>query len=533
MTYVEVKHGRQPPAKIHPAVDDVLQETYGVMVYQEQVMRIINRLGGIELPKAYACIKAISKKKAETIEKNRAEFIRGAVERGMAEDTARDLFGLIEKFAGYGFNKSHSTAYAAIAYQTAYLKANYPVEFMAALLSCGMEDSERISEHVDDCRRQKIEVLRPDVNHSDVEFTCAGDKILFGLGAIRGVGDAPVRAIMEERQQNGPFKDIFELCERVDPKLMSKGVLELLIKAGALDAFGPNRAQHLEAIERAIGNAASRFRDKQSGQKNLFGGDEDEAGVETGQKPIFPPLADLPQSQKLQAEKEVLGFYLTSHPLSQHEKVLKSIASHTTADLHALPDGAQVLIGGMISAIKRTQTKKPSRNGHSRYANFDFEDVQGVVRCIMWPEEFARLGEHVENETICFLEGKVDRRGREPNLIVGDLIPLDQAEKKYAEQVAIKFDTKWHNEATVEQAKNLLKQFPGKCSVAFVVDTNDEGKPVRVTLSVPSNVKVSADPRLREELTRFLGEGCMHVAYPRKRINGNGNGQRRIDLGEG
>jgi len=231
----------------------------------------------------------------------------------------------------------------------------------------------------------------------------------------------------------------------------------------------------------------------------------------------------------------VLGFYLTSHPLSQHERLLKQIAIHVTSDLHMAQDGSEVLIGGMISAIKKTQTKKPSRNGHTRYANFDFEDVKGVVRCIMWPEEFSRIGDFVQNDAICFLRGKVDRRGREPNLIVEELVPLDQAEKKFADQVAIKFDRKWHDSNTVTRVNETLRRYPGRCTVAFVVDSYADNKPVRVKLAVPGIVKVAADSILRQELIAILGEGNVQFTFPRKRMNSNGNGNsvpRKINLDE-
>ncbi|HWL06902.1 MAG TPA: DNA polymerase III subunit alpha, partial [Planctomicrobium sp.] len=274
MTYVNVKHGREPIPKVHPIVDGVLDETYGVMVYQEQVMRILNRLGGIELASSYKCIKAISKKNLEIMAGYREQFVAGAQTHGMPKEQSQGIWDLIEKFAGYGFNKSHSTAYGAIAYQTAYLKAHYPEEFMAALLSCGMESSERIFEHTDDARRMGIEIVPPDVNISDVEFSIIIEenakedvkrRVSFGLGAIKGVGLTAVEALVAERNANGKFKDIFDLCERVDPKLLTKSVVETLVKAGALDRFGPSRAQHSMVIDRAVQAAVSRQKDKARG----------------------------------------------------------------------------------------------------------------------------------------------------------------------------------------------------------------------------------------------------------------------------
>lgn len=530
MTYVDVKHGRQPVPKVHPLIDEILEETYGVMVYQEQVMRILNRVGGIELSSAYRCIKAISKKKLKIIAKFREQFISGAGEQGLDEHKAVELFGMIEKFAGYGFNKSHSTAYGAVAYQTAYLKAHFPLEFMAALLSCGMESSDRISEHVDDCRRMKIDVLPPDVNQSDVEFSVAGDKLTFGLAAIKGVGEQAVGAIVEEREANGPFGDIYDLCERVDPKQLTKSVLETLIKAGGLDNFGPNRAQHLLAAERAVQSAAARFRDKQLGQKSLFGGDEPD---ETGKQPALtlPEAPDWTQSQKLAAEKEVFGFYLTSHPLAQHADRINRFATHSTKDLHELDNNAEVFIGGMISSIKKASTKKPSRNGHSKYVNFDFEDADGVVRCIMWPEDYHREGEKVQADAICFVRGKADRRGREPNLIVNQMLTLDEAEKQLTRKLAVKFQRGLHSEDDMRRVHGILERYPGGAEVVVVVDSTAEDDPgvhLRYILKPSGGLRVSCGPELRAELSHALGDAHFKFHAPPPQRKGNGHNGARV-----
>ncbi len=572
-TYVECKNGRLAVAKIHPIVDPVLAETYGVMVYQEQVMRILNRLGGIELASSYKCIKAISKKKLDDIAKYKGEFIAGSQSNGMSEEQATELFGLIDKFAGYGFNKSHSTAYGAIAYQTAYLKAHYPGEFMAALLSCEMESSERIAEHADDARRMQLDLLPPNVNLSDVEFTVVEEvveevargakgkksrqrsaicdlpeeasqpstldpqrlfrKIAFGMGAIRGVGDAPVRAIMEERLKNGPYKNIFDLCERIDPKMLQKGSLEMLIKAGALDCFGPNRAQHLAAVDRATQAAANRFRDKAKGQRNLFDA-APKPGTEKVVEPdvVLPPLEDIPHSQKLNLEKEVLGFYLTSHPLTEFAPQLTAYSQHQIKDLREMGDGKEVVLGGVIGAIKIAATKKPSRNGHSKYVNFDLEDATGVVRCIMWPEDYAVHGEKVKKDAIVLIRGRTDSKGREPNIIVNKLMTLEQAEKEFTKRLLVKFRRGFHTEADMKRVRDVLLRFPGKTPVVVVIDTwaesgtngqtpNANGHsavdpangatavvptriPLKCYLTVASAVSAGTD--LKRELTNLMGQ---------------------------
>jgi DNA polymerase-3 subunit alpha len=528
MTYVEVKHGRQPVPKVHPIVDDVLSETYGVMVYQEQVMRILNRVGGIELSSAYRCIKAISKKKLAIIEKYREEFIAGAQANNLDEKKAVELFEMIEKFAGYGFNKSHSTAYAAIAYQTAYLKAHFPYEFMAALLSCGMESSDRISEQVDDCRRMKIEILPPDVNGSDLEFGVAGEKLTFGLGAIKGVGDQVVSAIVAEREAHGPYKSIFDLAERLDTGIVTKGALEILLKAGALDSLGANRGQHMLVVERAVQSAAALHRDRARGQKNLFGGEAVDAPADE----IIQPLPDAPDwthAQKLAGEKEALGFYLTSHPLAQHATRLGAFASHNTSHLAAAEDGAEIMLAGMISAIKKASTKKPSRNGHSRYVNFDLEDPHGMVRCIMWPEEYARQGERVKADAVCVVSGRVDRRGREPNLVVTRLLTLDEAEQEFTKKVAIKFQRGLHSQDDMLRVRDILCRFPGRTEVVLVVDSADESHAGKRRWNLtPRDIRVACTSELRDELRSVLGDEFFrfHAEKPKRTPSGGGNRQR-------
>jgi len=523
MTYVDVKHKRIPVPKVHPLVDEVLEETYGVMVYQEQVMRILNRVGGIELSSAYRCIKAISKKKLEIISKFYEQFISGAQTHDIAKEKAQELWELIEKFAGYGFNKSHSTAYGAIAYQTAYLKAHYPKEFMAALLSCGMESSDRIAEHSEDCRRMKIDILPPDVNTSHVEFKVVGDAVSFGMGAIKGVGESAVAGIVEERKANGPYKNIFGLCERVDPKFMTKGVLETLIKAGALDSFGPNREQHMMVLEMAFQMAARKHRDKARGQKSLFGGasggDENDNGIVA----TVPEAADWTHAQKLQCEKEVFGFYLTSHPLTEFADQIGPLVSHSTKDLAEIDDGAEILIGGMIASIKKATTKNPSRNGNSRYVNFDLEDALGVVRCIMWPDDYVRYQEMIVADEICIISGRVDRRGREPNVIVNKMMTLEAAEKQMTQHLAIKFMYGFHSTDDMRKVRSILEKYPGNTTVVIVVETPDEQDDAyhrKATLSAPT-LSVSVNPRLREELNTTIGETYyrVHVSVPKKTRN--------------
>jgi DNA polymerase-3 subunit alpha len=534
MDYVDVKNKRKEPAKIHPVVDEVLEETYGVMVYQEQIMRILNRVGGLGLREAYKCIKAISKKSLEIIAKFKSEYIEGAKERDIDVKIADSLFTLIEKFAGYGFNKSHSTAYGLVSYQTAYLKAHHPSEFMAALLSCGMESSDRISEHTDDARRQNIDIVAPDVNRSFVEFAVdhsdqsaaessedSRRRVLFGLGAIKGLGEEAMGALVDAREKEGPFKNIFDLAERVDSKGMSKGVLEVLIKAGALDNFGPNRGQHMAVIERAIGSAVQKARDKSRGQRSLFG-DDSPGGGDDEFDVVLPEADEWTQSQRLAAEKEVYGFYLTSHPLTQVADRLNQLTQHSIRQIAEMEDGDDVLIGGMISSIKLAVTRKPSRNGQSRYANFDFEDSTGTVRCIIWPEDYARSEEKVRPEALCVVKGRVDRRGREPNVIVNQLMTLEEAEKEFTTHLAINFKLGFHNDNDIQRTKEVLGRFAGKTNVVLFVDSSDdqiEGGKLRYTLMPPQDLRVSCGQELIDELTQIIGRENFKFMSNQKRKN--------------
>ncbi len=523
MTYVDVKNGREPVPKVHPIVDLLLAETYGVMVYQEQVSRILNQVGGIELSSAFRCIKAISKKQLDVIERYREEFIAGAGSRDMPEAQAVDLFNMIEKFAGYGFNKSHSTAYGAVAYQTAYLKAHYPLEFMAALLSCEMEDTDRIREHVDDCQRMNLEVFPPSVNHSHVEFQVENDGLRFGLAAIKGVGTSAVTAVVEARKAGGEFRDIYDLTERVNPKALTKGVLEILVKSGALDELGPHRNQHIGVVERAVQAAVARHRDQARGQKNLFGdsGDDNEPEL-TG----LPDAPEWPQSVQLAREKDVLGFYLSSHPLAEFSPVISRHATHDVLATAGLDEGTEVLLGGMITTIKTSQTRKPSRNGHSRFANFNFEDLNGNIRCIIWPEDYSRLSEKMVPEECLFVQGKVDRRGREPSIVVHNVMTQDEAEREFTRQLAIKFRRGVHSKADMRRTREILGRHPGRVEVVVIVEStreDDVSTPVRYIMSTPNDLRVSCSQQLQNELSGVLGETDFEFHSGNRRTRGNGH----------
>ncbi len=522
--YIQVKHGRKKAEYPHPVMKEILEETHGVMVYQEQVMRILNRLGGIKLANAYTCIKAISKKKLPIIAKFREEFIEGAQAQGLPKKTAEELFGLIEKFAGYGFNKSHSTAYALIAYMTAYLKAHWPVEFMAALLSSDMPGrnftrKDSLVEHLEDCQRMGIEVVPPDVNRSGADFTVSEGKIFFGLGAIKGCGIGAAEAIVANRQAHGPFRSLFDFCERLDSGDVNRTAIESLVKAGAFDSIATNRARLFQGIDRALQAGAAAAADRRCGQLALF--DEEEEPSASSAVAGLPDIPDWEPREKLAKEKEVLGFYRSSHPLAEHQATLAAFCSHSTLQAAKLPHRAEVVLGGMISAIKFAHTKNPRPGSPTRYAMFDLEDAEGTIRCILWPEPFQRFGELVQADAVLAVVGVIDKRGGdEANLIVNELIPLEELASRRTKSVVLRIHEKIHGIEHLERLYEILRGYPGACEVQLVVSLAD-GTQVKCQCQRP---RVEVTPELRARVEELLGaENVRFISSP----PGNGSAPRQ------
>ena len=525
--YIDVKLGRKKASYLHPVLEEVLAETHGVMVYQEQVMQILNQLGKIPLAAAYTCIKAISKKKEELIESNREQFIAGAMEQGLKRKDIDDLWRMILEFAGYGFNKSHSTAYALVAYQTAYLKTHYPVEFMAALLSGDIPDrnftrKDSLVEHLEDSSRMNIDVVPPGVNLSGVEFEVADGKIHFALSAIKGCGRSAAQAIVDERSANGPFTDLFDFCERVDATCCSRSSIESLIKAGAFDCTNSRRSQNFAVLDRAIQSGASAMADRKSGQQSLFGDASDDVEPEAADLPNVPELED---RELLAGEKEVLGFYLSSHPLSEYEAQLAKFTSHTTSQLGSTADRDKVTMGGMIAAIKHSHVKRVRDvNSPTRYVMFDLEDVEGTVRCIQWPSEFAIQGELVQPDAIVAIQGTIDKRnGDEANLIVERIIPLEELDESLSREIRIRFDERQHQPEVLQQTYEIVRGYPGKCKLSL--DMNLENG-MQVHLAI-RKLKVDINKQLCRRLDDLLGEHGYEMVVDRRQLTAKGEGRRK------
>ena len=513
--YIDRKHGAKWGLP-HPIMTEILEETYGIMIYQEQVMRICNRLGDIPLREAYALIKAISKKKAKTIAKERERFIAGCVDKGLSTGQAEQIFELIERFAGYGFNKSHSTRYAFIAYQTAYMKTLWPVEFMAALLTYEMDNTEKIVDYIAECGQMDIKVLAPDINESGVDFTPLYEQredekknagvIRFGLAAVKGVGEKAVEQIIAARKEVGRFKSLFHFCENVDLRAANKQVLEALIKAGAFDKLGGGRAQMMAGLERAMDSGAGLQADKQAGQMNFFGQMAGGNDYSTDHKRL-PEVAPWPEPQMLAFEKEVLGFYVTSNPLSHHAETINIYSTQNSSQLAEANGEKQIVIGGMITKIRFNLTKT-GRNAGSKMAVFTLEDLQGQVEVVMFPDVLNEYGDVLEQDAIIFVKGKLDYRRERPNVLAAELIRMEDVREKLAAKVQIGLNAREVTKEKVAMIKSICQHHRGKSSVYVAVRT-PKGK---VYAAADKELSVNPDLDFCRKMRQLVGKDNFQLA---------------------
>jgi DNA polymerase-3 subunit alpha len=498
------------------------------MVYQEQVMQIFNQLGGIELSNAYKLIKAISKKTVDVIAKFKPDFIKGTMGKGVSKDKAEEIFELILKFGGYGFNKSHSTRYAIVAFQTAYMKRYHPVEYMAALLTYEMGSTDKMVEYIEECRRMGIKVLPPDVNVSDKDFTPVyvekGKRqpkegvIRFGMMAVRGVGEKAVEAIIEERNKAGNFRSLYDFCERVDLRQVTRATIEALVKCGAFSSISEKRAPLLHVLERAVEMGQQTQNDKRSGQMNMFGGGA-QVSRPAAMHDALPNVDELHSADLLKFEKELLGFYITSHPLTEHQTAMEQYSTATTREAMNLGEGTEVTIGGMINRVKKSVTKT-GRSAGMQMANITLEDLEGQIDCTIWAEQLAdlhkRFPEMVSLENIVFVRGKIDRRRETPCIIVNDMLPVSDSISRLTTAIALKLDRMKHSPDTVAQLAPVLKGHGGTLRVYLQVDSPDAQK---VLLQLNKSLSVRASKKLIEDVEALLGIGSVQL---------RGEGARRL-----
>jgi DNA polymerase-3 subunit alpha len=462
--FIARKHGLQKVEYLLPELEPILQETYGVIVYQEQVMQIAQRLAGYSLGQADILRKAMGKKKAEVMAAQRESFLKGAAENGIDPARAEEIFDLMAQFAEYGFNKSHSTAYGYISYQTAWLKAHYPVEFMAGLLMEDMHDTDKVIKNIAECRKMGIKVLPPDINVSDLSFTVDGRDIRFGLAAVKNVGEKAAAEIIRVREIEGPFKSLFDLCCRVDLSKVNRRVLESLVKAGAFDGEGVPRSRLFAAIESAIENGRSASQDRICGQQSLFAF----AGEELSREEASYPEDSAPWSEKeeLVFEREALGFYLSRHPLERYVDELGRCTTTTAAELVNCDNGATVRIGGLLTSVKSKRT----RNG-KLMAFAVLEDLSGSVEVTLFEESLVKARDFIADDAPLILEGRLEVNDdrTKAKMVVGEVFGFEEALARIISRVVISLTREQAAPVRLARLQDIMQSHLGGCPVVIEI----------------------------------------------------------------
>jgi DNA polymerase-3 subunit alpha len=495
--FIERKWGRRAVQYDLPELKELLEETYGVIVYQEQVMQISNRVAGYSLGDADLLRRAMGKKKVEEMAKQRERFVKGALERNFPQKKVEKIFDLMEQFAGYGFNKSHSAAYAYLAFVTAYLKAHYPIDFMAALLTSETGNTAKVVKYINECREMSIRILPPDINHSEWSFTPDGEAIRFGLGAVKNLGQGAVEAIGKSREQDGAFKSIYEFCERVDLSAVNRRMIESLIKAGAMDELEGTRSQKFAAVESAMESGTRAQRDRESGQVGLFG--ELLPGEEQHEKPL-PNVPDWTEKDKLAGEKELLGFWVTGHPLDRYSDKVAELATHDSGTLEGLTKNAEVTLCGVLTGVARKRNKEGKP-----WAAMTIEDRSGSLEALCFATAYERLVSQIIEDQAVMIRGLVlPEENTAPKISVQDIVPLDNARIDLPDVISIKI---WVRNGLTERAnalEELFKRKPGATSVRFRLEAPRD---FTVLLDVPA--KVRPDKEFRRAVEEICGPECL------------------------
>jgi len=518
--FINRKHGRAKVAYPHPELEPILKPTYGVILYQEQVMQIAQVLAGYTLGGADLLRRAMGKKKPAEMEKQRGIFTKGAVERGVGEQTATYIFDLMEKFAGYGFNKSHSAAYALVSYQTMWLKAHYPEAFMAAVLSADMDNTDKVVTLIEECRGMKLGVEPPDVNHSEYMFTTSGPgKIVYGLGAVKGVGLAAIEGILEARRQGGPYRDLFEFCRRIDLRKANRRVLEALIRAGALDGLGANRASLMNQLGVALQMAEQYHEMQAAGQSDLFGmADELAQGVPDLQ--VVPDdLQEWDEEIRLQGEKETLGLYLTGHPIERYRAELDSIVSSRIADLSLEDkgagggrDGGPVTIAGLVVGVRHGRTQR------GRMGSLVLDDRSGRIEATLFAEAYEQYRELLSADRVLVVAGQLayDEFRGGLSLRANKVWSFEQAREGFASCLELVLNIRdWTDdggsaESLIGELKSAFAAFGGgSCPVRIVY----RGPGAKAHLVLGPDWRLTPTDELLRRLERVFGEERVRMIY--------------------
>jgi len=501
--FIKRKRGEVSVIYDHPKLEPILKATYGIIVYQEQVMQIPVVLAGFTLVQADHLRRAMSKKIQSVMDQMRKDFVDGCEKTSqISNEKANKLFDLIDYFSGYGFNRSHSAAYALITYRTAYLKANFPVEFMCAILNSELNNTDKLVEYIKECEMNGIKILSPHINRSMKKFSVVdGKTIQYGLLAVKNVGSLAIDSIVDQRQ-NGPFHSLQDLCERVDIRLTNRKVLESLIKCGALDNFEAHRSQMMTVLDRTLELGAKSQKEKASGQVSFFELLQTGSGfVKETEK--LPEIKEWPQAQKLSYEKEVLGFYVSGHPLSQYSTEIKQFTDFSTGNLKKAVDGEEVRIVGMINKIKLTNTRKTNE----RMAILRLEDAEGEIEVVVFPSAYVNLAPYLREGEVVFLKGKVNLRDEEVKIIASD---MGQIQDVYKSIKSINLDLSSLEQNGIDHLKNKLTSSPGKVPVYLRLSTAANKS---VEILVGEDLFVAPNEDLMNEIKDLIGNECCSLKF--------------------
>ncbi len=491
--FIARKHGGQKFTYLHPRLESILKETYGVIVYQEQVMRIASEVGGLTLAKADLMRRAMGKKDRSLMAEMKKEFVEGAVRLGTQKSVADEIFDLIEKFASYGFNKSHSVAYSVIAYQTAYLKAHYPAEFMAATLSSEIGDTDKIVKFIDDCRRGGIEVLPPDVNESGKDFQVVRGAIRFGLVAIKNVGEGAIGTVVAAREKGGKFENLFDFCGRVDLRQVNRKTLESLIQAGAFDSLEGHRSQNLENLDRAVTFGQAVQESSLNGQSSLF-----ESAVPGSLKVQYPALLPAPpwsELDRLMREKAVLGFFVSGHPLLKYVQEVRQFATVSLGDPAGFKAGGGVRACGIITTVKKKIDKR-----NNTMAFVGIEDFSGKAECIVFSDPYQKYQSLLRPDAMVMVVGRGEVNGEAVKILVNEVYPIEKVREKFTRSIVLSLNLVDLTEATISGLKAAMQEHRGTCPCYFHVHDNHRTKVYRST-----TYTVEPTDGFIEQVARMLG----------------------------
>jgi DNA polymerase-3 subunit alpha len=515
--FIKRRHGKVKVEYPHPVLEDILRDTYGVIVYQEQVMQIASRMAGYSLGEADILRRAMGKKKKDVMAAERKKFVEGAKANDIGTRESGKVFELMEFFAGYGFNKSHSAAYALVAYHTAWLKAHHPVHFMAALLTTEKGNTDKLVSYVNESREMNIEVLPPDVYSSGLDFTVEGEKIRFGLSAIKNVGEGAIRAILEAREAKDSFHSLHEMCAETDSRIVNKRALDALVKSGAFDSQGARRSQLAAVLDAAIDYGQKCRADRDAGQSSLFGAERNPAG-DAPLKECLPDIPEWDETTRLTHEKATLGFYVTGHPLESHRDLLAEFGTHTTVTLKeatAESDGevadavvGEVAVIGIITDLKRRKSKKTG----SWWASMLLEDLEGLVEVLVFPKTYEACQKTLDNDRAVLVKGRLESDEDRVKITASSVAPMESLREANANAVQVRLEAGELDDALVDRLRGAVSAHRGEVQLYFEVARR--GSYSLVAKAEPA-MRVCPSTGLTRDLEAVVGTGRVRYKGPR------------------